>query len=436
MIKKLFVIILIPICSFTYAQTIKTDVLVIGGNTIGIACAVQCARSKVKTVLVEARSILADNLPPGDSYTINSNKSIPSGTWGEFRARIRDFYKGKAGYDTTYNGSLKFERTAAQYILKKVTDTVKNLTIYLNSSFAAIKKDGDRWEVTVSQNKKTIVFKARVIVDATETGGVAAKVNAKFKAGIDINQAGPNGYRTAIAAGDNFPVQVSLPNNYPPPPAWYICLKSVVLKDAENILVTQVMPTEKTAELLPVQFQLGQGIGTIAAYCAFFKTTTKNLKVRVIQGELLDYKGYILPFTDISPRDPSWRAVQQVCATGLLKGVRSNAQFKFEPDAWVLTAEVKPVLTEIYTRAFLWFAKEKPGEKFTLGNLLSFISDYTLTDPQTLHITMQKAWKTQYKFAGDFDLARPVTRREFAVLTNKFLNPFARTVDLEGRLVN
>jgi hypothetical protein len=84
----------------------------------------------------------------------------------------------------------------------------------------------------------------------------------------------------------------------------------------------------------------------------------------------------------------------------------------------------------------LWFNKEKPGDKFTLGNLLSLISDYTLTDPKTLQIALQKAWTNQFKLTGSFDLNRPVTRLEFAVLTNRYLNPFAKTVDLSGRIVN
>ncbi|HWZ15786.1 MAG TPA: FAD-dependent oxidoreductase [Mucilaginibacter sp.] len=439
MIKRLLILLLASNFSLAYAQTIKTDVLVIGSSASGIAAAVQCARSKVKTVLVEVQSTLGGSVPAGESFIINTNKNIPSGIWGEFRMRIHEFYKGRLGYDSAYNAPLKFDRPAALLIFKKITDTVKNLTVYLNSPVTAIKKDGDRWDVKATQNGKTITFKVRVVVDATDNGGIAAKASSKLNADFNKESTGPNRYRTAIATGDNFPGQVNLPNTYPPSPAWYIPVSSVVLKDAENILLTEkILPGEKTIEYLPAQLELGQGVGTVAAYCAFFKTTTKNLKVHIIQGELLDFKGYLVPFTDISPRDRNWRAVQQVCATGLLKGIQqgNSRQFVFNPDASVTTAEIKPLLNEIYTRAFLWFGKEKPGETFTVANLLSLISDCTLTEPQTLRISMQKAWKTQYKFRLDFDLLRPVTRLEFAVLANKFLNPFGRMVDLEGRLVN
>jgi hypothetical protein len=114
----------------------------------------------------------------------------------------------------------------------------------------------------------------------------------------------------------------------------------------------------------------------------------------------------------------------------------NNALVLFMPDSVVATAEVEPFFKELYSRAFLWFNKEKPADKFTVGNLLSFISEITLAEPKALQTDMQKAWKTQYKFTSPFDTNRPVTRREFAILANKFLNPFARTVSLSGRMVN
>jgi hypothetical protein len=447
MIKKLLVILLISHCSLLYAQTIKTDVLVIGGSPSGVAAAIQCARSKVKTILAVQDSSF-DGFKGNGMFTVGTNRNIPSGIWGEFRKHIQDFYKNAPGYDTAYDAPLKFEPGAAGQILKKMADTSKNLTLYFNAPFTAIKKDGDKWEVSITQNGKTVKVIARVVVDATENGDAATKAGAKFAPPFNniMDNSTLKVFRTSIATGEAFPVRVynnTYPpkNNYPPFPAFCVPMDAVVLKAVDNVLVTEkALPANKNIEHLPIQLTLGQGVGTVAAYCAFFKTTTHNLNVRIIQGELLDFKGYLLPFTDIPPKDPDWRAIQQVCATGLLKGreliTGNNSQFVFIPDALVNTAEIKPVLMEIYTRAFLWFNKEKLAEKFTLGNLVSFISDYTLTDPQVLKFRIQRDWKTQYKFKTDFNINAQVTRREFAVLANKFLNPFARTVDLNGVLVN
>ena len=189
-----------------------------------------------------------------------------------------------------------------------------------------------------------------------------------------------------------------------------------------------------------VQMTLGQGVGATAAYCIFFETTTQSLRPRVIQGEILDFKGMLMPFADIKTTDRDYRAIQQIGATGLLQGIQkvtgNSAQVLFVPDSTVHTAEIKPFLNEIYSRSFLWFNKENPGELFTIANLLSYISEMTLRDPKNLQLETQKAWKSYYKFSAEFNLNRPVTRREFAVLANRFFNPFARKVDLTGKLVN
>jgi hypothetical protein len=609
MIKKLLAVLLVFNCTFSFAQTIKTDILVIGGGASGTAAAIQGARSKLKTMLVEQGPWLGGSMTAGGMCVIDGNRNLPSGIWGEFRRKVREFYSKTPGYDTTYNAVLRFEPYTGAAILKKITDTVKNLTVKLNTPFTAIKKDGTGWDVSITLDGKTTTVKAKVVIDATETGDVAAKAGETYVYGFDSKKqtaeaiapdnestqlqdltwiailkdfgasadkttAQPEGYnavayaclkgknikqmlndgrlpndkymikwaecgnqfpvtpddlkpenreafyakarlhtlgliyylqtelgyknlgldegfatpdhlpylpymreagratkglirmmlddvykpydresklyRTAIAVGDAYPGQhytdAAAPKvNYPPFPAYGIPLGAIVLKDLDNLLVTEkamsVTHLVNASTMYPsVQMAIGQGAGATAAYCAFFKTTTQNLNVRIIQGELLDFKAWIMPFADVKPTDPYFRAIQQVGASGLLKGVQktdgNTARLLFQPDSLVATAEIKPILEETYTRGFLWFNKEKPGAVFTIGNLMSFISETTLTDPHTLEIAMQKAWKEQYKFTSSFDKKRPVTRREFAILANRFFNPFARSVDIAGRMVN
>jgi hypothetical protein len=608
MLKKIFLILFLLNGSFIYGQTIKTDILVIGGGASGTAAAIQGARSKLKTLLVEPGPWLGGGMTAGGMCVVEGNRNLPSGIWGEFRKRVQEFYKNTPRYDTTYNATLRFEPYTGAAILKKMTDTVKNLTVKLNTPFTAIKKDGTGWEVSITINNNTTTVKAKVVIDATETGDVAAKAGEVFVSGFDsakdtgealapqdalpriqditwiailkdygngadktitkpegynaaeydclksknikqmlndgmlpndkymikwagcgnqypttvddlkpanrdtfytkarlhtlglvyylqtelgyknlgvdeeftspdhlpyipyIREAGRTRglvrmvlddvykpydresklYRTSIAVGDASPGQhygdaATPKTNYPPFPAYSIPLGAVVLKDIDNLLVTEkalsVSHLVNASSMYPsVQMTVGQGAGAVAAYCAFFKTTTKKLNVRTIQGELLDFKAYLVPFADVKQSDPYFRAIQQVGATGLLKGVQkingNNAQVLFMPDSVVTTAEVEPFFKELYARAFLWFNKEKPADKFTVGNLLSLISEITLAEPKALQTDMQKAWKTQYKFTLPFDMNRPVTRREFAILANKFLNPFARTVSLTGRMVN
>lgn len=418
MIKRVAALLLFLNFSLAYAQTTKIDVLVIGGTPSGVAAAIQSARSKVKTILIDPNPRLFNKLTGSKMLTIEAGRNLSSGIWGEFKSHVIESYQKTKGYDTSYNAPLQLSVNAGADILTKIADTVKNIIIKLNTQFISIKKDNDRWEVVIKSNGKTETIKSRVIIDATENGEAVTKVGATYP---DHHDNLPTSYRTS-ATMDCLP------------------MKALLAKGADNLLITgKISPVENNIENLPTQLAAGQGAGVIAAYCAFFKTTTAKLKVRIIQGELLDFKGYLLPLADINA-DPYWRAIQQVCATGLLKGkskmINNQEQFTFMPDSAVTTAEVKPVLLEIYTRGFLWFGKEKPGKGFTVGNLLSFISELTLTDPDNLEKSIAKNWKAQYKFKSEFDLDRPITRREFAILANQYLNPFGRAVDLDGRMVN
>jgi hypothetical protein len=424
MLKKFLALLLI--CSTcARAETIKTDVLVIGGTVSGTTAAIQSARSKVKTLLISSGKLLEQGFVPAANYTITTNKNLPTGVWGEFCDKTINFYNSTTGYQAPPNAALKFDGSTGIDILLRIADTVKNLTIKTDMPFTSIKKDGSGWEVTSVKGDITTIIDAKIIVDATEKGEVVVKAGVSLPPMLDrsITDAGQL-YRTSVAVSDVLT-------------EGFVAMRNLIVRNTDNLLVTEaVLPLDRDAQYLPLQMAVGQGAGAMAAYCAFFKTSTKNLKVRVVQQELLDYKAWLMPFTDIKPNEHYIRAVQQIGATGMLKGEVKNNELYFMPEKTVFTGEIKPVLTEIYTRAFLWFNKEKPGEKFTEGNLLSLISEMTLSDPKTLQTTMQRDWKQKYHFTSDFDLSRPVTRLEFAALVNQFLNPFARTVDMAGNIVN
>ncbi|MBD1393872.1 FAD-dependent oxidoreductase [Mucilaginibacter glaciei] len=609
MFKKLLVLFLFFQCAIGYAETIKTDVVVIGGGASGVAAAIQSARSNLKTILIEHGPWLGGSMTSGAFCILENNRNLPTGLYAEFRQRINNYYKLRLGYDTTLNAVLRFEPSAGASVLKKWTDTVKNLTVKLNTPFVGIKKDGTGWEVSITANGHTDIIKARSVVDATELGDVATKAGAIFNTGFDsrkdtgeelattnptnqiqdlswlavlkdygkaadktipkpegystgkyaclkkaevkkllaasqlindkylINIEGCGGnqysvtsndllpenradtykqarlqtlgliyylqtelgyknlglseefgttdhlplipyirenkrayglvrmvigdvytpydrgsklYRTSIGIADAVPGQhyitPGVPKiNYPPFPAYSIPLGAVVVKDQDNLFVTEkalsVTHLVNGSMTDPaVQMTLGQGVGAAAGWCAFYKKTTKELDVRKIQDEILIYGGSLMPFSDIPKKDSDYRAIQQVGASGLLTGYQkpngNRAEVLFMPDTVVYTADIKPLMNDMYARAFLWFNKTQPGEVFTVTNLLSYISEMSLTDPATLQKVMAAAWKPKYRFTKNFDPKRPVTRREFAVLANKYFNPFSREVDLSGKLIN
>jgi len=592
-----------------FSQTLKTGVLVIGGGAAGVAAGIQSARSNVKTIIVEPGPWLGGSLTSGAMCVVEGNRNFPSGVWGEFRKRLKEYYKTTPGFDTVSNSTLRFEPAVGAAVLKKITDTVKNLTVHLNASFIGIKKDGTGYEVTANINGTNTTIKAQVVVDGTETGDVTAKLGIPSDTGFESEaQSGekwapktalpiiqnmtwiailkdygraadrtipkPEGYdeslyaslqsknikqtlesgrlpndkfmlkvkgvndypikiedfasanreaayqkarlktlglvyylqtklgfknisldnleftsadhlpylpyirearrskgmikmvlddiytpysrssrlyRTSIGIGDALPEQnfTSAANapeiNYGAFPAYSVPAGAVIVKGFDNFLVAEkamsVTHLVNASTMYPsVQMTIGQGIGSIAAYCAFFKTTTKSVKIRLIQNEILTYHGYLMPFLDVKQSDPQFIPIQKLGVTGLLQGVQkpngNAARVFFLPDSVVQTAEIKPVLSEVYTRSFLWFNKNKPAELFTIGNMLSFIEELDLRDAKSFQLLIQNDWKTKLRLSSEFSIARPITRREFAALADVYLKPFDRPVDLTGKLLN
>ena len=185
MLKKFLLICLLLKCSTGFAETIRTDVLVVGGGASGVAAAIQSARSKVKTMLIEQGPWLGGSMTSGGMCILEGNRNLASGIYAEFRNHVREFYKPRLGYDTTRNAPLVFEPYTGAAILKKITDTVKNLTVKMNTSFTGIKKDGTGWEVTITVDGKPVTIKAKLVVDATELGDVVAGAGVLLTSGFD-----------------------------------------------------------------------------------------------------------------------------------------------------------------------------------------------------------------------------------------------------------
>src|SRR5712664_1046739 len=102
MLKKFLIPLLLLAFSATDAETIRTDVLVIGGGAGGVAAAIQSARSKVKTLLIEPGPWLGGSMTMGGMCILDANRNLPSGIWGEFRRKVTDYYRPRLGYDTTH----------------------------------------------------------------------------------------------------------------------------------------------------------------------------------------------------------------------------------------------------------------------------------------------------------------------------------------------
>ena len=417
---KSFLFLLLSCTSiYSFAQTIKTDVVVYGNTAGGLAAAIQASRSGVKTILISSTNQINPVLTE-----INI----------DFLNKIQNHFTFKSGKKLVLKDSLiskNISQSDLSVKIKSITDTVKNLTIMLNTDFRKIEKNGKGWEIKLS-NGKTI--KMDVFIDASTDYKAAAllKINPdqtilNLTANFDKNPVLRNVYRSSIGYGESTTGQNKKSS-------FLIPLASLLPSGIENFFI---IPKSESG-FSPVAMSVGQAAGASAAFCAFYKTTTKNLNVRVIQGELFGYDSRLIPFADIDFKDRDAMAFQHIGLSGLieLKTLKtdSSEEFVFDTAGTVSAAELRLPMKAFYVRSQIWFADNKM-EQLKIEDVISLFM-FSAARGEELRREIEKGWKDSFKFSTKYDPKRAINRREFAVLADKYLQPFNVRVDLSGNLLN
>jgi hypothetical protein len=382
----------------SFAQKLRTDVCVYGNTVAALAASIQSARSGVQTLLISNSDSWIDQALLADW----ENASIASGLGTELLKKYTQLEKHQ---------ELKAD-SLLQYI-KALADTVKNLKLVSFSAIEEIKESGKGWELHLKSGQK---IKALILVDGDNNHAVLKQLGLK-----------PPAYTTAFDV------------NNP------LTRTSVAILGSNSILPLQALVVEKQANIIYIpsagsvfaQLNAGQAAGATAAYCAFFKTTTKQLNVRLIQGELLTYKATLLPFDDMQQSDSNFVALTHVALTGLLN---NGIQQKQEVLLWmgnenVHADEIKILMKKLYSRSQIWFADHGDTTALSIGDAISLIT-YTATRGKELKLEIERGWNSTLGLSGSFNESRKISRNDFSVLLEAYLQPFATQVDLQGELIN
>jgi hypothetical protein len=374
------------------AQTTKPAVLVVGNGNAAASAAIQAAVSGVKTtILLQAGGF--DISPIAGDLT--------TGIQADFLKRI---YAAKGLKDSSL--TIPFDKQTANDVLVKWTDTLKNLTVIKNVMWTKADRSGSSWTFRLNDGQ---TIKPRVLIhagDAKLQAALAIKtLPGNYEVPLDYEK---TLYRTSLAA-----------NN-----ATVVPMYNFFILDQENLLWLK-----SDDNML-----IGQAAGAIAAYAGFFGTKTSVANLKVIQGELINYKLNLMPFSDIKQTDANWKAIQFVGVTGVLKAVIQDKKAEFLPDKLVGAEEVKQPIKDFYYKAQIWFDDHK-GEALSMKALIDLVCYVGQKSPQSTPKEIEKKWKTAYKFNTDFDLNRLVNRREFAVILQDYMPPFNVNVDKNGKVV-
>jgi hypothetical protein len=398
--KGLFIVFLVSVFTqIAGGQTIKTGVLVIGNGSNAIGAGFQSAISGVKTVMLIQE--------PGLNISI-SRKNISTGLEAQFLKRM-PVSKGI----TDNMGKILIDEVRANEVLKIWSDSLKNLTVIRSVKTArikgknSIKRSGNGWNVSLADGR---TIKAEVLVNADGTS--LPDIEQKLWRPFNYND---NLYRLSLSAG------YGLGNSN----ANIIPLSNFQIPEQENLIML-----DRKHESIAA----GQAAGAVAAYAVFFRAKTSLADLKIIQKELLNYKLAIVPFKDIDQGDPNWTAIQYVGVSGFLKAGFVNGQANFMPDQEVTTLEVKEPIKEFYYKAQIWFDDYKE-ENMTIGSTISLVCMVGNKSPESTKELIKKKWEKTYQFKGNYDLNRSITRREFAVLIEEYLNPFTVSIDKTGRVI-
>jgi len=188
--KRLLCMISFLISSFTYcqAQNIskdKVDVLIIGGGASGTMAAIQAARMDVSVLVIEETPWLGGMLTAAGVSAIDGNYNLHSGLWEEFKQKLSAYYGGNEQLKTGWVSNVLYEPQVGAKILFEMTQKESNLQIAFKSKLKNISKSEYGWNASYMSNTNLNEIQAKIVIDATELGDIAAIVGIKYDIGMD-----------------------------------------------------------------------------------------------------------------------------------------------------------------------------------------------------------------------------------------------------------
>ncbi|WP_366142494.1 FAD-dependent oxidoreductase [uncultured Thermosynechococcus sp.] len=152
-------------------QTLRTEVLVVGGGTGGVAAALTAARAGAQTVLVSETPWLGGMLTSAGVAAPDGNELMAwqTGLWGQFLRAIAQRQPG--GLDHAWVSFFTFEPKVAADLFAEWVKATPHLTWIVGDLPQAVLRQGDR---ILGVEFTGLTIHAQITIDATELGDLLA----------------------------------------------------------------------------------------------------------------------------------------------------------------------------------------------------------------------------------------------------------------------
>lgn len=183
----LLFILALPPALLGQPQTLRTQVLVVGGGASGTAAALQAGRMGVDVIIAEPTPWLGGMLTAAGVSAVDGNHRMPSGIFGEFRSKLYQHYGGPQKVATGWVSNTLFEPQVGDSILKAMVAQVPTIKVYHGLQFRRVMMQGPRIQgaVFTTSQQDSIVITADYVIEATEYGDVLASSGAKYRTGME-----------------------------------------------------------------------------------------------------------------------------------------------------------------------------------------------------------------------------------------------------------
>lgn len=251
-------------------------------------------------------------------------------------------------------------------------------------------------------------------------------------------------YRTGIAVGDYTIDHHHLKNPDAPKidfvkikvPSYNVPLGALVPKNAEGIIIAEKSISVSNivagaSRLQPVVLGIGQAAGALAATSILTDKQPADVNIRMVQKALLESNAYLMPFIDVKPDEESFRIIQRIGSTGILKGTGLSYKWAnqtwFYPEMPINQVDLTAGLNSFYPT----YKDTQPSGQLVnasfLSEAVSFIDNKKITSQEIINYLRSQ----NLIIMSD---QSTLTRKMIAYVIDHYLNPFEKEINFEGKL--